>query len=262
MSDAYFTQTDEGRFVGTDFARGPWSVDACHGGPPAGLLARAVEGLFPEHRLVRLTVDLDRPIPIAGFHVEAEIVKAGRSVGASAARIVGDDGQVCARAAGLHLAAAAVGEPLPTVDLTTPDLSAAQPGDFPVRRTTHGLTAFAASTEVRYPPGQDGEPGPTTMWMRTVPLLAGETPSPFQRICPLADCGNALSRNADLREVSFVNPDLTILLHREPDGEWLGSQASSHWQSDCIGLADALLFDHRGPVGRACQTLLLRPAGG
>ena len=97
--------------------------------------------------------------------------------------------------------------------------------------------------------------------MRTVALLPGEEPSPFQRICPLADCGNAFSRHADPGQVQFINTDLTIALHRDPVGAWLGSRAVSHWQPSGVGLADALLFDERGPVGRALQTLLLRPAG-
>ena len=57
----------------------------------------------------------------------------------------------------------------------------------------------------------------------------------------------------------FVNADLTVALHRDPVGEWLGSRAVGYWEPDGIGLADALLFDDRGPVGRALQTLVLRP---
>jgi hypothetical protein len=103
-----------------------------------------------------------------------------------------------------------------------------------------------------------GLPGPTTMWMRTVPVLDSEEPTPFQRICPLADSGNAIGRNAEPEEVAFVNADLTITLHRKPRGPWLGSRVISHWQQNGIGMADAMLFDDHGPVGRAVQTLLLR----
>ena len=99
------------------------------------------------------------------------------------------------------------------------------------------------------------------MWMKTLALVASEEPSSFQRICPLADCGNAFSRHADPDQVQFINADLTIALHRDPAGEWLGSRAVSHWQPSGVGLADALLFDDDGIVGRALQTLLLRPVG-
>jgi len=98
------------------------------------------------------------------------------------------------------------------------------------------------------------------VWMETIAVLPGEEPSPFQRICPLADCGNAFSRHAEPDRVQFINADLTVALHRDPVGTWMGSRVWSHWQPSGIGLADALLFDDEGPVGRALQTLLLRPA--
>ena len=113
---------------------------------------------------------------------------------------------------------------------------------------------------MRYPPDQDPGPGASTVWMNTAPLLPGETPSPFQAICPLADCGNAFSRHAEPWEVAFVNADLTIALHRDPEGEWFGSRTVSWWQPSGVGLADALLFDDSGPVGRALQTMVLRSA--
>lgn len=97
--------------------------------------------------------------------------------------------------------------------------------------------------------------------MRTlVPILADEEPSGFQRICPLADSGNGISYNDYLDKILFLNPDLSISLLREPQGEWFCSKAVSHWQPDGTGVADAELFDRRGPVGRATQNLLLDPA--
>lgn len=87
----------------------------------------------------------------------------------------------------------------------------------------------------------------------------GALSTPFQSICPLSDCGNGISRNLELNELSFVNPDITIALHRLPESEWLASSAVSHWQSNGIGLAHATLFDEIGAVGVALQSLVLRP---
>jgi hypothetical protein len=221
-------------------------------------VARALERLVPSQRLVRLTLDLVRPVPMAGFRVDAEVVRAGRSVTTSRAAIVDGEGRVRTTASGLHLRVAESG-PRPTAVLDVPPLAGAEPGPFPISRTLHGLPGFMGGVEVRYPPGQDPGPGPTTLWMRALPLLPDEVPSPFQRICPLADCGNAFSRNAEPWEAGFVNPDLTLVVHRPPQGEWLGSRSVSHWEPDGIGLAAAELFDQRGAVGRALQTLLLTP---
>ena len=59
----------------------------------------------------------------------------------------------------------------------------------------------------------------------------------------------------------MTTPNLTSqVLHRDPVGDWLGSRVVSQWQPSGVGLADALLFDDHGPVGRALQTMLIRPA--
>jgi Acyl-CoA thioesterase C-terminal domain/Acyl-CoA thioesterase N-terminal domain len=268
VPDTFFTVEagagDGEWFVPTDFARGPWDPDACHGGPPTALLARALERALPDVRLARLTVELVRPVPMAGFAIETELVKAGRATGTTRATIVDADGGVRALATGMHVAtspAALFPTRLDNSGAHTPRLAEAEPGPFPIGRLRHDRPAFNRSVEMRYPPGQNAGPGATTVWMRTIALLPGEDPSPFQRTCPLADCGNAFSRHADPTQVQFINTDLTIALHRDPVGDWLGSQVSSHWQPSGVGLADALLFDAEGAVGRALQTLLLRPVG-
>ena len=260
MSDSFFTSSDGEWFVATDRCRGPWDADACHAGPPTGLMARALEREAAHHRLTRLTVDLTTPIPMGGFRIETATERQGRSVTITTGSIIDADGRVRATARGLHLAVAETSLDLPTVDERVAHLAEAVDGAFPVGNSLHGLPGFRTGVETRFPPGDGPTPGPTVMWMRTVPLLAGEVPSPFQRICPLADCGNAASRNAEIGAAQFINPDLTLVVHRDPVGEWLGMSARSHWQATGVGLADALLFDDEGLVGRAMQTLLVRPA--
>jgi hypothetical protein len=242
-----FLELDGEWYRPTSHTRGPWDPDACHGGPPAGAIARELELLVPGAPLRRLTLDLLRPVPFAGFRVVPELIHGGRTVSSTAAELVDAEGRVCARARGLHIASS---EPtdLPTVEPRHPGGSPAEApdGPFPIQQALHDLPAFndPSGVRMRYPVGHDNSPGPTITWMQTVPLLPDEVPSPFQRICALADSGNAISRNAQPEEVNFVNPDLTLVLHRNPVGEWLGSQAESHWQPD--------------GVGRALQTLVLR----
>lgn len=249
-------------FTPTELARGPWDPDGCHAGPPTALVARALERLLPELRLVRLTVDLAKPIPLAGFHVTAEVAKVGRSSGRSRAAIVDADGDVKATASGLHLLA--FDPPLfdavrGAVSAVRPRLAEAAPGQFPFMPADPTPLGFAHAVQMRYPPGEDHHPGPTTLWMRTVDLFADEESSPFQRMCPLADCGNAFSRHADPDEIGFINPDLTVALHRDPAGEWLGMRSEAVWQPTGIGVVTSALFDDAGPVGTAVQTMILRP---
>lgn len=256
-ANAFFTTSDDHWFTPTDHTRGPWDTQACHAGPPTGLLARAVEQLIDDKRLIRLTVDLLRPIPFAGFHIEASITRSGRSTASTSASLISNEGKLVASASGLHLIEQEPTEyPTHAINVTNP--ANAQDGPFPIN-TLHDLPAFNGDgVQIRYPEGENSAPGPTTVWMKTVPLLESETPSAFQRICPLADCGNAFGRNAEPNEVSFVNPDLTIALHRAPVGDWLGSHSVGYWEPTGQGLADALLFDKHGAVGRAVQTMLLK----
>jgi len=262
MTNSFFTTDDDRWFSPTQHTRGPWDESHCHAGPPTGLIARAAEQLLPQQQLVRLTVNLQRPIPFAGFNVTAELLKQGRMVSGSQVTVTDSEGKVCAVAETLHMTAQPALE-MPTTTVKVPLPEHAEPGGFPISKTLHSLPSFAGEgVQTRYAPGESPEPGPTTAWIKTVNLLPDETPSPFQKMCPMADCGNAFSRNAEPWEINFMNPDLTILLFRPPEGEWMGSQSSGFWESNGIGMADAQLLDAHGVVGRALQTLLLRPVQG
>jgi len=220
-------------------------------------MVRAVENIAAHHQLARITVELMIPIPMAGFRVQAEVRRPGRSVTLTEAEIYDDD-RIYARAYATHV------RTLEDLDVDSartdfPTLSAGVPGPFPVMGALHDEASFGSSVEVLYDPASPtADGGPTTMWLRTMyPILDGEEPSPFQRSAPLADCGNGISYNSELGQFSFVNVDLTVSLHRLPRGEWFASRSVSHWQDTGIGLADSELFDVGGPVGRGTQTLLL-----
>lgn len=255
--NSYFTLTGDGTFHPTDYSRGPWSVDACHAGPPSGLMARASEVLVPDKPLVRLLIEIARPIPMSGFRIGSVISRTGRTV--TTTRIeLHDDDRSYASAEGLHLAEGEIG-PVPSHHVDVVDPLDAVPGPFPIP-PTHAEPAFDSSLDVRYVPGlSQGAGGETFMWARSkVPLLEGEQPSPFQAICPLADCGNGISWHEGTESMAFVNADLVVALHRQPTGDWFGSHSVSFWEPNGIGRSDAELFDATGTVGRAMQSLVLR----
>jgi hypothetical protein len=95
------------------------------------------------------------------------------------------------------------------------------------------------------------------------PLVAGEPISPLARVLIAADSGNGVSSALDYRQFIFVNPELTVYLHRPLEGEWLCLEAESIVSPRGVGLAASTLHDLRGPVGRGLQSLLVgqRKAG-
>lgn len=255
--NAFFHRDGE-FFVGNDAARGPWSTDACHAGPVTAVIAGAIETVVPDKQLARITVSYVRPIPMAGFRVSAETAGAGRSAASARATLLDREGRLCAAAQSLHLATTTL-DVEPGAEPDRPDIAAAIPGRFPVTETLHKLPFFGSEMEVAYPPGENDSPGPTTMWMRAPSIVEGQQPSPFQSVCPLADCGNGLSRHSEFTRVICPNPDLSIVLHRLPESDWLASRARSFWEPSGIGSTQATLYDTRGAIGSAVQTLLLRP---
>lgn len=258
---SYFHQRDDGVFVGNDPARGPWSADHCHAGPVSGLIVRAAETeIGPEKMLTRLTVDLLRPLPLAGLRVAAETTRHTKTLATTRVTVHDLDDTLCATATTMHLARRDLG-PVPNVSIPSPDLATAVTGPFPLNQLRHDRPGFAHTAEVLYAEGSTPGPGPKTIWMRTPQLLRGEAQSPIQSLCALADCGNGISWNAPAGEMGFMNTDLTVNIHREPVSDWLASQSVSHWQPSGIGMSQAVLFDIEGPIGTALQTLVLFPPG-
>ena len=114
--------------------------------------------------------------------------------------------------------------------------------------------------EVRFAHGRFGG-GNSTAWFRLrVPVVEGETPSPLQRLAAAADFGNGISAPVSWDHFMFINPDLTIYIEREPVGEWICLEATTRIPPDGVGLAESVLYDERGRVGRATQALWSRRA--
>ncbi|MBE0610510.1 MAG: thioesterase family protein [Dehalococcoidia bacterium] len=81
MPDAIFIREGDS-FVPTDLARSPWGPQLLHGGPPAGLLARAIEHAVHDADMhpARVTIDLFRPVPKQPLQVEVEAVRQGNRI--------------------------------------------------------------------------------------------------------------------------------------------------------------------------------------
>jgi len=75
----------------------------------------------------------------------------------------------------------------------------------------------------------------------------------------LADTGSGISTTLDPRHFLFINVDLTVILQRDPVGDWLLLDSESSMGGNGTGLAETQLSDTSGVVGTGIQTLLVSP---
>jgi hypothetical protein len=251
-------EIDGDRAVPSELTRGPWDPGAMHGGPPAALLARAVElcDPGPAHFVSRLTVELLRPVPLVPLTVSARTLRPGKLVHWIEARLHAGDVEV-AHAVGLRLRTVA-DSPVaaPPVD-TFPGPDAGSRLDLDPQMV-RGLGYWNAN-EIRMVSGVFGAPGPGGAWLRlTVPLVAGEVPTPAQRVAAAADFASGVGNPVSMTVGGAINADLTIAMHRPLRGEWVGLDARAWVDAQGTGMAEAVIHDTDGPLGRSLQTLLVR----
>lgn len=280
MKDSVFLPDGE-RFTPTEHARGPWDPQALHGGAPAALLTSAFERTEPgsELRIARLGFEFLRPIPFAPLTLSARIVRAGRRVQELAGELTAASGgdardpagvgeELVCRASALRVrevpADLPVSEPQPQ-DESTPHKHARLPPPESGKEVRFALdgssdASFAATAmEMRWL-GDPRALGPGRVWMRLRhALLPGEPLTPLMRLAAAADFGNGVSATLPFDRFLFINADLTVHLHRPPLGEWIGLDARTILHGGGTGLAESVLHDQHGAVGRGFQTLVVQP---
>ncbi|MGB2711837.1 MAG: hypothetical protein WBC33_10005, partial [Conexibacter sp.] len=160
------------------------------------------------------------------------------------------------RATALRIRREAVTAPAPDAE-PAPPRSPADSDPIHMPAFDAGPTMFARDgMEVRFAAGAFAEVGPAFAWFRLrVPLVAGEQPSPLQRLAAAGDFGNGIASAVSWATHVFINPDLTLYVERLPEGEWVGLDARTRVGGEGTGVSDAVLYDERGRVGRAQQSL-------
>ncbi len=256
---ALFTPVGADVVRATGYSRGPWSPDALHGGPVAALLAGEAEAaLGPSTPVSRLTIDLERPVPLADLRITSRIVRPGRKVQVAEVEMHAADGTRLARATALGVRRTEMALPegvLGPIDGVALDTEAAP---SPVTWRPDDVHYF--HLDAMEWGGQTWHGPVITSWMRlAVPVLPGREVSPLQRAAAASDFMNGISSQLTFGEWVFINPDLTIALHRAPAGEWIGMRAVTRLDPLGVGTAEADLFDREGRIGHAVQNLLVEP---
>jgi len=227
-------------------------------------MCRAIENAALNEGLThlsRLTANLLRPAPIRDLAIEVITNYVGRNSGHFSARLKVGDKEVA------HVTALAQREndvKLPD-DLPGHPLPGAprQPDDSPAAIFPfHGKqVGYADLVDLRIARGVFFK-GPCAIWFRLRhPLLGSEEPSAYQRVAVAADSSNGISAILDFSRYSFLSLDLTINLLRKPIGEWICVEARTILGPKGCGLAESMLYDLHGLIGRATQSLAIRERG-
>jgi Thioesterase-like superfamily len=260
--DAAYSEITEGVFSASALTEGPWYPGHQHAGPPSALICRTIERAAAEAGLThlgRLTVNLMRPAPVGECRIEVMADYLGRNAGHFSGRLIAGGKDVA------RFTALAQREE----DFTIPEGTQGHPPPRAPKPVTESPLAAAPSSpdglgywslvENRVAEGKFFK-GPSAIWFRlNHPLVKGETPSPYQRVAVAADSGNGISAVLDFHKYIFLNCDLTINLARRPVGEWICLQSRTVLGGNACGLAESALYDEEGLIGRATQSLAVRP---
>lgn len=263
--DSYFQRTGENRYKPTAHAQGAWHPDEQHFSPLGGLVVHAID----RHRtdqaradrpggglaLARISFDILGLIPLDEIEVTVETVRPGRTIELVEATVVAGERAVV-RARAWFLAELDTAAVAGTHDRPLPGPEEFEPWAM------GGLWGggYIESIDVRR---RESAPGRAAAWISTpVELVAGEPSSPYASFIALVDTANGIAARQDPTAWMFPNTDLTIHLHRRPEGPWTGLDTAVSFGPTGHGVTSTVLHDRQGPVGRAEQILTVRPQQG
>jgi hypothetical protein len=250
-NEPFFTRRDT-HYVANRVSAGPWDPSSLHGRVVAGLLAHEIEIHYggPEFVAARLTVDMYRLPGFATSEVTTRAVRDGK-------RIKVIDAEFFSGGAGMARATCQLlrrtANPGGTV-WSPPNWSVPAPED--ISPPADRRTALGGMWEIRPITGGMGTVGPRRTWMREVrALVDGHALTPFVRAALAADFASPFA-NAGDKGLGYINSDVTLYLHREMRGEWIGFEVVNHHATDGVAIGECFVYDFEGPIGSASVAAL------
>ena len=254
--ESYF-QFDGRTAVAAAHGAGPGDPLMLHGGAPAALVVRVVEDLpsAVPMQVARLTIDLQRPVPIGELQVAAEVTREGRNIQTSQV-VLSANGKPVVRASALKIRQASFELPsqavLPAAPAQTPETISGEQGFRP--------EGFNSAVAMRQADAGDLRGAAKAVWFRVKrPFFADRETSAVMRAAVTGDYCNGFGASLDFEKWTYINADLTLHFARAPVGEWMMLAANCWVGPDGRAVAFGELADAQGYFGRAAQSLVIAP---
>ncbi|MCI2974585.1 MAG: thioesterase family protein [Ferrimicrobium sp.] len=255
-AESYFYQLDEHRFRPLRPSQGPWSPEACHGGPPSALAIHEIEGHQPDRhrRLAQVHIDFYGEVPLAPLTFTTTTLRNGRRI--QLIETVGrtDDHRAVIAARGWRLAVEPDRNPHVEGPLAIPDYESGHPDDamasFP----------YGASINWSFLEGHFAKPGPATVWAHPGLNLLNKTPlTPVEAALLVADSANGISSELDFADFVFIPTVIEVVFRSRPTTTEIGLSARTTIDREGVGVTRGTLFDRDHAYGYLLQTLYVEP---
>ena len=241
-------------FRATEQAGGPWSPDMLQGSATTALMTREVERLAVASgfEVRRLTFDLWRPAGLRVFGLQTDMLRDGRKAKTLQVRLM--DGEIeigrCTALLTAH------GE-LPADPFSTAaNCDAAPETGAPPPAFAQRWSRYFQNVSVRLIEGALEKPGPAAAWMRLdVPMVEGEANTPLLQAVQAADFSSGVGQIVDMRQWTFINPEISLYFFRAPEDEWILIRSRTRVGAHGAGLTMASLSDRRGAFAEVMQAM-------
>lgn len=242
-------------FRATEHAGGPWSPDMLQGSATTALMTREVErpANASGFAVRRLTFDLWRPAGLHAFNLATDMLRDGRKAKTVQVRLLEGDTEIGRCTALLT----AQGNESPADPFGKAQSADAPPeSGKPPPAFAQKWSRYFQNVSVRLIDGALEKPGPAAAWMRLdVPMVEGETNTPLLQAVQAADFSSGVAQIVDMREWTFINPEISLYFFRPPTGEWILIRSRTRVGANGAGLTTATLSDLEGPFAEVMQAM-------
>jgi acyl-CoA thioesterase len=189
---------------------------------------------------------------LRAFSIAADMLRDGRKAKTVQVRLLDGDVEIGRCTALLT----AQGGESPADPFSSATSDAAPETGKPPPAIAQKWSRYFQNVSVRLIEGALEKPGPAAAWMRLdVPMVEGESNTPLLHAVQAADFASGVGQIVDMREWTFINPEISLYFFRPPEGEWILIRSRTRAGADGAGLTMATLSDRKGAFAEVLQAM-------